>query len=423
MKHKSNLRILYLSNVLTVPDHLFLSTLTQAGYDTYLVTFKEKLPELIQDIPGLNIIHKPLICQLSPVNTNLNNNIEREDKNWLKRCFRNLFDGINKIVRKLQIAFEINIFGSMAIFLSPLRAYHLTKVIRDIHPHILHAVWVPDCGLIGALSRFHPLLLMPMASDILFFPKRFMNRWITKFIIKKAEMITCDCEIVKNKVIKLTNYPEDDIVVFPRGIDLNLFYPDYELRRQTREILGLGDKKVIIMTRNFESIYGIEYFIKSLPSIIRKIPDTTILFIGSGSLRGKFEKLIYEEGIDDNVQFLGLILNSEIPRYLNASDIYVSSSLSDGSSVSLLEAMGCSLPVVVTDVPSNFEWVQDRINGFIVPKKDPESLAEKIIFLLQNEEKAKEMGRRNLEIARERADWNKNFKKLEDIYDRLSDAL
>jgi glycosyltransferase involved in cell wall biosynthesis len=108
-----------------------------------------------------------------------------------------------------------------------------------------------------------------------------------------------------------------------------------------------------------------------------------------------------------------------MPAYLNASDLYVSSSLSDGTSLSLLEAMACGLPVVVTDVPAILEWVVNGENGLVVPRRSIDELAEAIIYLLQREDVRKEMGEKNIAIAKERADWDKNFKKLEDIYETL----
>ena len=74
---------------------------------------------------------------------------------------------------------------------------------------------------------------------------------------------------------------------------------------------------------------------------------------------------------------------------------------------------------MVTDAAANLEWIEDRVNGFIVPKKDSSVLADRLIKLLNNKNLQQEMGRRNLAIAIERADWEKNFDILEDIYRNL----
>ena len=83
---------------------------------------------------------------------------------------------------------------------------------------------------------------------------------------------------------------------------------------------------------------------------------------------------------------MGWIAHDELPKYLTSADIYVSTSLSDGASVSLVEAMACGLPVVTTDAGDAGKWIEDGRNGFIVPTKSPELLAEKIAYLLENKD-------------------------------------
>ena len=124
--------------------------------------------------------------------------------------------------------------------------------------------------------------------------------------------------------------------------------------------------------------------------------------------------------MEKHVKFTGYVPNEIMPQYLNASDIYISPSLSDGTSICLLEAMACRLPVVVTDVDANLEWVKNGYNGLVCLKRNPEELAEKILFLIKNEKSRKKMGEINYNIAKEKADWKKNFSKLEEIYLKLS---
>ena len=108
-----------------------------------------------------------------------------------------------------------------------------------------------------------------------------------------------------------------------------------------------------------------------------------------------------------------------MPEYLSCADIYVSSSFSDGTSVALIEAMACALPVVVTDIPSNHEWVSDSKNGYFVPTGDSKALAERIVYLFRNDDIRRKMGEANMKITCNRADWDKNYNKLEQIYAKL----
>ena len=81
--------------------------------------------------------------------------------------------------------------------------------------------------------------------------------------------------------------------------------------------------------------------------------------------------------------------------------------------------MACGLPVVVSDLPSNSEWVRNGENGYLVPLRDSKMLAKQIIRLLDNDTLSQQMGLRNLQIAKKRADWEINFSKLENIYETL----
>lgn len=295
--------------------------------------------------------------------------------------------------------------------------FRFKKLVRATKPEILHAGF----GLIAAASGYHPFLYMPWASDILLVPQQsLLHRKLIRYVIRRADMINCDAESIKKRIMEIADYPRENIAVFPWGVDLNTFYPSKDIRGITRRELGWANKQILIMTRKFKSIYGIEYFLQALPTVIKEVPNVRVLLIGNGPLESKFRNMIREMKIQNEVRFLGKIPNKELSRYLNAADLYISSSLSDGSSLSLLEAMACALPVIVTDVPAILEWVADGVNGLVVARKNSALLSKSIVSLLANRDLLREMGEKNLMIARERADWNRNFKKLEMIYEELT---
>ena len=224
-------------------------------------------------------------------------------------------------------------------------------------------------------------------------------------------MITCDCEVVKKEIIRLSGCSTEKIVVFPWGIDLKTFRPESSGR--LRKELGWEDKKVLICTRNFDiRAHGVKYFILAVPAILGKCPDVRVILAGAGPLEHEYREMVSELGLDNVVHFAGLVNEKTMTSYLNCADIYITPSLSDGTSASLLEAMACGLPVVVSDAPAYFEWVEDGVNGYIVRHKDSVALAERLIQLLNDPILMREMGERNLQIARDRADWEKNFDML-----------
>ena len=111
-------------------------------------------------------------------------------------------------------------------FLSLQTALHLRRLLKRICPDVLHTGWVVDMGFLGALCGFKPVLSMPYGSDVLLRPQESATlKWIAWFTLKRADMIYCDCEVVKKKIVELSRSSPDKIVVFPCGIDLNTIRP------------------------------------------------------------------------------------------------------------------------------------------------------------------------------------------------------
>ena len=108
-----------------------------------------------------------------------------------------------------------------------------------------------------------------------------------------------------------------------------------------------------------------------------------------------------------------------MPTYLQKSDIYISTSKSDGTSLSLLEAMAVGMPLVVTDIPANMEWVKQDFNGSFIEPNNSESIVNAIDKMLLSPKLTREMGLRNYLISQKKADWNTNFDKLLKIYQRI----
>jgi glycosyltransferase involved in cell wall biosynthesis len=115
----------------------------------------------------------------------------------------------------------------------------------------------------------------------------------------------------------------------------------------------------------------------------------------------------------------GRIPYVNIIEYLQAADLYVSSSYSDGTSVALLDAMASRLAVVLTDVPSNLEWIHPGENGEVVSRGDSPALAQRILELAGSPERTAQYGERNLDIVGRCGDWKKNFNSIETIYHQL----
>ena len=383
-QEKSKVKIAYYaSSVLTIHDYRFLKKLSETKDDVCLITFCKKLsdiPKSIRDLDNLEVYFGDILYY----------------RNGNREC--------NKLANLVTIIKRVSF---------------LRKVLNGIKPDLVHSGFIQASSFEVALSGYRPFLAMAFGTDILINPyTSWMRRLITRFTLRRAAMVYSSAEAIRKKVLEISGIDRKKTVVFPQiGIDLGLFKLDRENGKCLRRKFGISeDEIVLIMSRNLKPIYGIDYFTKAVSIVVKKKSNIRVFIAGDGPERENYEKLVKELGLDKRVIFLGHVDNEKLPGYYNASDIYVSSSLSDGSSLSLMEAFACGLPVVVSDLPANREWVEDEVNGYVVPKKNPELLAGKILELADSEGDRKRIGKLNRKIAEERADWNINFKKLQEVY-------
>jgi len=293
------------------------------------------------------------------------------------------------------------------------------RLIKSINPDIIHVHQISDLALLGLINRFHPLVVTPWGSDVLIAPKKSkISRYIVKNVLKKADLITCDAEHIKKPLIELGADPGKIRLIY-FGIDTQKFNPgqkDIQIRKE----LGIPGAPIIISSRRLDSDCDVESLITAIPLVLKEFPEVIFVIAGVGSQAVKLKELAKSLGVSESVKFAGWIPNDELPNYLTSADIFVSTSLSDaGLAASTAEAMACGLPVIITDFGDNRKWVEDGVNGFIVPMRDPHALASRIVYLLQNENERKKFGHVCRQIIEERNNWEKEMKKMGTLYEEL----
>lgn len=307
---------------------------------------------------------------------------------------------------------------SYLINLAP-KVIQFKRLIKNINPDIIHAHYIMDITLLGAISRFHPFVVTAWGSDVLIAPKESkISRWIAKYVLKRADLITCDAEHIREPLIELGAAPQR-ISIVHFGTDTREFNPG-QRDKKFWEKLGIFDSPTIISLRRLEPIYDIESLITAAPLVLKEVPQAKFVIGSKGSQEVKLRELAKSLGISDSVTFAGYIPDDELPRYMASADIYVSTSLSDaGLAASTAQAMACGVPVIITDFGDNRKWVEDGVNGFIIPLKSPEALASKIIYILQNKDVGRRFGQINRRIIEERNNWEKEMGKMGKLYEEL----
>lgn len=295
----------------------------------------------------------------------------------------------------------------------------LERVICELQPELIHTVHIQSCGFMTAMLGFHPLLIMSCASDILVEADRDeFWRWLTCYTFDRSDMLICDSYVVKEKAQQMVNYSNERIVQFPWGVDLLKFSPGKDMLG-IRIRLGWEPNFILVSTRRWELNYGIDTLLKAFHLTYCQNTNLRLILLGTGSLAQEVSEFINCNDLSDVIYAPGQISHIDLPNFFRAADAYVSCSHSDGSSISLLEAMAIGLPVVVSDIPSNREWVTHKKNGWLVPVGDAEALADVILEITKKPYYIQQMQIINQAISKQRADWDNNFQLLLDAYQKF----
>jgi glycosyltransferase involved in cell wall biosynthesis len=171
------------------------------------------------------------------------------------------------------------------------------------------------------------------------------------------------------------------VITIPNGIDHNLF-SSQENRLKTRQKLGLPSRRsVLCVIGRLAQEKGHSYLLRAI-ALIPSDRRPLTLIVGDGVLRAELEHEASALQLDGDVRFLGT--RRDVPEVLAASDIFVLPSHWEGLSLSLLEAMACGLPVIVTRVGGNGDVVEENQSGILVPPRDHVALAEAVLCLLDD---------------------------------------
>lgn len=296
----------------------------------------------------------------------------------------------------------------------------LRGVIQWVRPDILHAGPIQMVAFPAALSGFRPLVSMSWGSDLLQeADSSLWYHWVTRYTLRHSTVLVGDNPAVRAKAIAL-GVPNERIFTFPWGIDLDRFTPasagDDRDGSDLRARLGWQDKFVILSLRSWEPVYGVDVLLRGFALAAQQAPELRLLLLGGGSQAGLVHRLIQDLGLQERVHLGGHVRQQDLPRFYQAANLYVSAAHSDGSSVSLMEALGCGLPVLVTDIPSNREWVEEGVQGWLFPDNREDLLAERILFARRKPDLLVAMRHNARARAEAGADWRKNFQELGRAY-------
>jgi glycosyltransferase involved in cell wall biosynthesis len=296
----------------------------------------------------------------------------------------------------------------------------MMRFLRKTHPDFVH-LHVQHYYSIPIILSGLPYILNSWGIEVLSLPNaNLFLKTLAKYTAMNAYAIIVDAKCLKKIWIEI-GIPEDKIEIIPFGVDINLFNPKVNGQIIRKSLELRKNDIVVISTRPFyNDHYNVESLIRAVPLILKRHKNIKFIIKGSGPLEDYLKSLAEELNVSRHIRFVvSFMSHPKIAQYLTAADIYVSTCFIDSTSVSLLEAMACGLPPIVTDIPGNREWIENGVNGFLFPPKDPKALAEKIIELAENEPLRKRFGEKCFRIVKQRATWKESVARMEAIYKSL----
>ncbi len=320
--------------------------------------------------------------------------------------------GKNKNRLHFQTQKELVVYSWKAYFFA-------RKLVRKNKYDLTHSFFAVPCGFISHLlwrEKKLPYIISLRGSDVPGYSERFSLIYkilipLIRVIWKYAEFVVANSLEFKKLAQKVN--PNQKIKVITNGIDVKEFY--------CRNLLNEGnaeDSFRVICGSRITPRKGIRFIIKATQILKSKGIKIELDIIGEGNEKRDLEKMVDNMNLNKEINFLGVIKHSELPKYYQRSNVYVSASFNEGMSNTMLEALACGLPIIATKTGGTNEMVFSGENGFVVEMKSAEDIAKKIEIIFNNFELEKKMSEKSRQIA-EKMSWENIANDYEALYKKI----
>ena len=297
----------------------------------------------------------------------------------------------------------------------PLSMLRARRLVARLKPDIVHTHYATSGGLAGLVCGFRPTVVTVHGTDLTEGAKSRVRRGLLKAVFEHAACVNTVSADLTRIVLSLGVAPRK-IAELTLGVDTAKFSGAGRRPPRGHEALRL------ICTRRLEPVYEHRTIVEALAILRAKGVEFRMTFAGDGPLRGELEALVRRRGLGEAVIFRGTIGGDEMPALLRAHDVYLSASRSDGTSLSLLEAMSAGLFPVVSRIRANEAWLEHGAGGFLHGVGDPEELAACVAELTRRPFLAASAAALNRGRVVEEGDRRTNMRRLEGIYRALADG-
>lgn len=179
-------------------------------------------------------------------------------------------------------------------------------------------------------------------------------------------------------------------------------------------------KKQILFLGRLAANKGVNYLVSAMPKILAKHPDAKLVICGEGEEKPSIVNLIKKLGLEGSVTFYGTVNLDTLASLYAASSVFVLPSINrlEAFGIVQLEAMACHTPVIASDIPGVNSVMDVGKSGLLVPKQDPQAIADAVIKILSDPELIRSMGQRGRQLVETKYDWPIISKEIEKVYQK-----
>jgi glycosyltransferase involved in cell wall biosynthesis len=210
---------------------------------------------------------------------------------------------------------------------------------------------------------------------------------LAAYLLKKT---ICVSDALRNRLVEDFGFPRWKTKTIHNGVPVSEFVPSESNGSKVREKLGLGrDEFVLVCTARLSEQKGIDILLQAMARVLARGVPCRCVIVGDGPLREQLLSQAREMGLAGHVFFEGF--QEDVRPYLQAGSAFILTSHMEGLPLSILEAMACGLPPIVTDVGGNAEIITHRVHGLIVPRGSVEAIADAISYLVNRPQERAQM--------------------------------
>ncbi|MEK6946822.1 MAG: glycosyltransferase family 4 protein [Nanoarchaeota archaeon] len=294
------------------------------------------------------------------------------------------------------------------------------RLIKQENPDFIHAHWLIPQGIIGAMlkNRKTKLIVTVHGSDL--FPlKNFVFKALQRKVLKNCDFCTVNSEATRNELIKRFPEYENKVRLIPMGVDTSLFVRK-DVKSKFRQY---RNQKIILYVGRLNEQKGVDYLIKSLSLVNKKISNSKLLIIGEGAYKKKLQKLAASLSLA-NIEFLGSVPHHKLSDYYNLADVFVLPAVTskigtEGQGLVLAEAMACGACVIGTETGGIKFLIKNNQNGLLVAERDEYSLADSIIQVLSDNKLRQKLSKNGIQFVKKNYSWDTIVSKFNNLYREL----